>query len=367
MVKLRIAIIGAGNSGISMAAHLALSGECVNLWNRSAQTIKDLVPTKSITVQGKVNGKAYLNIVTDSIELAVKDAEMIFVTTPATSHVQIAQRLAPYVDKNIPIILTPGRTFGAIEFKHILLQNGYSGNVNVCETQTIIYTCRKTDSCNAVILDLKKNVLISCLDPSKIESIVSSMPQCLKKIYKPTKSMVETSIGNVGMILHCTPTLLNSGWIESPSHSFKYYYHGISPSISSFLERLDEERIHISEVLGNSVESTYQWMKRSYGVEGETLFQCIQNNEAYKEIDAPDTLEHRYILEDVPCGLVPLESIGAKLGVKTPYVSLIIDLANSMLKKDFRSEGRTLEKLGMGSMLPEQIITILNHQELYSL
>ncbi|NLN40986.1 MAG: NADP transhydrogenase subunit alpha, partial [Clostridiales bacterium] len=72
------------------------------------------------------------------------------------------------------------------------------------------------------------------------------------------------------------------------------------------------------------------------------LYECIQNNEAYKTIDAPNTLEHRYIFEDIPHGLVALESVGKKLGLDMKNTSLIIDLASSLMEVDFRRIGRNL-------------------------
>lgn len=157
--------------------------------------------------------------------------------------------------------------------------------------------------------------------------------------------MIETSIGNVGMILHCAPLLLNAGWTESNIHDYKYYFNGISPSIARFLEKVDDERIRVSRLLGTEVESTKEWLKRTYNVRGNSLYECVQNNKAYETIDAPDSLNHRYIFEDIPTGLVPLESAGRYLGLSMTNTSIIIDLASALLNVDFRFRGRNLTTL----------------------
>jgi len=144
----------------------------------------------------------------------------------------------------------------------------------------------------------------------------------------------------VGMILHCAPLLLNAGWTESSIHDFNYYYDAITPTIGKFIENIDAERVNVSEALGHKVESTKEWLIRTYHVMGSNLYECIQNNDAYKTISAPKTLNHRYIYEDIPCGLVPLESVGLRLGLKMEYTSLIIDLASKMLNCNFREIGR---------------------------
>lgn len=135
--------------------------------------------------------------------------------------------------------------------------------------------------------------------------------------------------------------MLNTGWTENPSNIYKHYYDGITPTIANFIERIDEERVSVSEALGLKIESTEEWLKRTYHIEGDNLFECIQNNEAYKTIDAPNSLKHRYIYEDVPCGLVPIESVGLKLGLDMSYTTLTIDLACKLIGIDFRETGRT--------------------------
>lgn len=337
-----IAILGAGNSGLAMAAHLAMEGHQVRLWNRWSDVIEPLLQTTCIKANGVLNGEAHLALVSSNIKEVVNGASIIQVTTPANAHSDIAELISPYATDDMLIVLNPGRTFGAIEFTAKLKEYGCISNPLVVETQTIIYTCRKTAFDQVSILAFKHDVLFSAVDHSLNSYILESFPECLRPFFTPAESMIETSIGNVGMILHCAPVLLNSGWIESPRTQFKYYYEGITPSVAKLLEKLDAERLKVACLLGHPVESTADWLRRSYGVEGQSLYECIQNNLAYQTIDAPTTLQHRYILEDVSCGLVPMEAVGHSLGLPMHMCGLIIDLANAMLEMDFRKSGRTL-------------------------
>ena len=63
----------------------------------------------------------------------------------------------------------------------------------------------------------------------------------------------------------------------------------------------------------------------------------------------------RFITEDVPYGLVLISSIGKRFNVPTPTVDAIIHLASVLNGADYRSEGITLEKLGLGDMTKEEI------------
>ena len=344
---MKVTVIGAGNSGMAMAAHLSSEGDKIVLWNRSSATISKLLENHRICCEGVINGSIQIHMVTNDIGIALLDPDVILITTPANSHKELAKLIANNLHKSTTIVLNPGRTFGALEFKNIFEKHNDNFKQTFAETQTIIYTCRKTAEDAVNIIAFKNDVLISSFNERSNASVIESLPECLKKYFTPAKSFIETSIGNVGMVLHCAPLLLNAGWTESGSNIYKYYYDGITPTIGSLIEKIDLERVAVSEALGHKVESTREWLIRTYNTFGDNLYECIQNNEAYRTIDAPLSLKHRYIFEDVPCGLVPLEAIGHRLGLKMEYTALIIDLACKLMEVDFRKTGRNLEVLNI--------------------
>lgn len=345
---MRVTVIGAGNSGLAMAAHVSLDGHRVTLWNRTGSAIADLIMKPVIRCQGEIEGQVPIFRVTEDPKLALEDPELILITTPAHAHRSLAGLIAGSIRHNAMILLNPGRTFGALEFRMIFEQHPQPLRPTIAETQTIIYTCRKTSADSVHILAMKRDVLLSTFKAGENERVIANLPDCLRDYFIPASSMIETSIGNVGMILHCAPLLLNAGWTENEANTYRYYYEGITPTISEFLEKLDRERVEVSKVLNHPVETTRTWLQRTYQVTGDSLYACLQNNAAYRQIDAPRTLRHRYLLEDVPCGLVPLEAVGLQHGLDMSHTTLIIDLASRLMGCDFRQSGRTLERLGLG-------------------
>lgn len=334
----RILICGAGHQGLSMAAHLALNGIKVMLWNRTLENIEQIVENRKVYCEGVVHGIAVIDKASSRMSEVICD--IVMVTTPSSAHKDVARELAPYVHKNMIIILNPGRTFGAIDFADTLIRCGVKEIPQIAETQTIVYTCRKNSFNSVNIYALKPGVQIASLNKKNMNSITEALPNCLKKYFKETDSVADTSFSNVGMVLHCAPVLMNIGWIETEKVDFKYYYDGISQSIARFLEKIDYERICVARAVGYEVETTADWMKRTYNISGKDLFECIQNNIKYREIDAPASVQCRYILEDVPNGMVPIEDLGIQLGTPTPNITMVINLANAILDRDFRKEGR---------------------------
>ena len=342
---MRIAVIGAGNSGLATAAYFKKYGYFVTLWNRTEKNIANLKQSRRIKVLGIWDTTFIVDIVTSDIKEAIQGVDLILVTTPSDSHKDIARLIAPYVKEESIIILNPGRTFGAIEVKQILLQEA-----NVCpiigETQTILYTCRKIQEDVVSLLAIKRNVQIAFLSKDG-HSIFKHLPKCYSCNLILVDSILITSLGNVGMILHCAPVLFNIGWIENKGVAFKYYYAGITPSIANFLECMDKERIMVANKLGVDVLLVQDWLKKSYKTWGNTLYECLQNNDAYKTIDAPSTLKHRYIMEDVCTGLVPVEYIAHQLGIVVPHISLVIDIAENVVDFPFREKGRKMDILDL--------------------
>jgi opine dehydrogenase len=105
--------------------------------------------------------------------------------------------------------------------------------------------------------------------------------------------------------------------------------------------------IKVAKAFGIDALSAKDWLYEAYGARGETLYEALQNNDKYRTIDAPTTLQHRYIFEDVSTGLVPIASLGDMLGVSTPNIKLIIQLASMLTGVDFWKNGRTVEKMGL--------------------
>ncbi|MDR7871079.1 MAG: NAD/NADP octopine/nopaline dehydrogenase family protein [Tissierellaceae bacterium] len=346
--ELNYCVIGAGNGGLAMAGYLSMIGYKVNLYNRTLDKILPLIKEPIIHLTGEENGFGVLNKVTNSIEEAIENVDIIMVTTPALAHYNIAKEMAPYIKDGQIIVLNPGRTGGALEVYETLLTERKRNNIIVAEAQTFIYAARSTSPNRAHIFKSKKEVSLAAIPATKTDYVLELINEAYPQFIS-AKDVLETSINNYGAIFHPAPTLLNSGHIERCS-PFEYYREGITPSVGNFLEKMDRERMEIGRLLQVNVVSSVQWLYESYGAEGDTIYEAIQNNPGYKGLQAPQGLYTRYIYEDVPCSLVPMESIANQFGLKTPAISSMINIAQIMTNRDFRSEGRSAKRLGLDGL-----------------
>ena len=139
MRELKFAVVGAGHGGKAIAAHLAIKGFSVNLYNRTLSKIQPIRKLKGIELEGEVKGFGKLNIVSNNMEKVIKGVDMIMVVVPAYGHSSIAQRCAPFLNEKQIVVLNPGRTCGALEFLNVLREEGNHKDITIAEAQTFIY------------------------------------------------------------------------------------------------------------------------------------------------------------------------------------------------------------------------------------
>jgi opine dehydrogenase len=344
----KIAVLGAGHGGMAMAGHLSLMGHKVNLFNRGEERLCGVKSSGAIEITGEVSGFGKINLVTNSIQEAIKDVEMIMVVVPASGHSWIAENIAPHLADGQIIVLHPGRTLGALEFKQILFRKNVTADIIIAEAQTFIYASRATGPSQAKIFRIKNSIPVASVRAHLIPKVINR----LRKFYPqfvPGDNIFKTSFENIGSVFHPALCILNSGWIEHDS-DYQFYHEGATSSVTRVLEKIDEERVSVAEALGIRAITARQWLYMAYSTSGNTLYEAMQKNIGYRGILAPRTLKIRYMEEDIPFSLVPMASIGKMFGVNTPTINSIINLGSVLNSTDYWSQGRTVESLGINGL-----------------
>jgi opine dehydrogenase len=347
-------VAGAGNGGISMAGHLGLMGFEVRLYHRTDERLNAVRWYGGVELEGVVEGFGPVAMATSSIGEAVRGADVVMIVTPSTAHRPLAEAMAPHLADGQLVVLNPGRTGGALEFSAVARRLAPEVLPVVVEAQTFIYASRATNRHKGHIFSIKNGVPASAL-PSHMTPDALGVLNVAFPAFTAGSNVLATSLENIGAVFHPALTLLSAGWIESTGGDFEYYLQGISPAVAKVLERVDAERLAVAGALGIRTVSAREWLYLAYDSHGDDLCSAIRDTSGYAGIKAPATIDHRYVWEDVPMSLVPMSSIGAMLGVPTPTIDMVIELARIMSGKDFRAAGRTVATLGIEGMSVEQI------------
>lgn len=347
-------IIGGGNGGQSIAGHLSLMGYNVRLFDIFPETVDAINAQGGIHVSGAVEGFGKLAFATTDMAEALNGADAVMVVAPATAHRSIAESCAPHLAPGQVIIIHPGATCGSLEFKHVLTQAGCTHEIPIAETNSLIYACRSPKPGHAKIIGIKQHLALATLPNSENPKVLAMMQAAFPQIVGG-KNILETSLGNANAIVHPAPSLLNTSMIES-AHEWLYYGEGITPSIGAFVEDLDLERVRLAASFGIEMPTIREWYRIAYGVEADTLTEAVRKNPAYDGIKGQKDLRTRYLLEDIPTGLVPMIALGKLQGIDMPRMDAVARLGSFLLKEDFFSTGRTLENMGLAYMTPETFV-----------
>ncbi|MDP2976872.1 MAG: NAD/NADP octopine/nopaline dehydrogenase family protein, partial [Anaerolineales bacterium] len=289
-------VIGAGHGGKAMAAHLALMGFNVTLYNRTADHVAAIKKRGGIDLEsseGGPDGFGKLSRVTSDMGEALKKAEMIMVVVPSSAHADIAKTAAPYLRAGQIVILHQGRTCGAIEFVKVIRDNGCTADVIVAEAETFIYASRSDGPAQARIFRIKEAVPLAALPATHTQRVLDAVNPAYPQ-FIDGENVLETGLNNMGAIFHPALTLLNAGWIEATHGDYQFYIDGVTPSVARVLEVLDRERVTIASSLGIRARTALEWLKLAYDTIGEDLHEAIHNQPGYYGIKAPPTLNHRY-------------------------------------------------------------------------
>jgi opine dehydrogenase len=360
--KLHITVLGAGHGGKAMAAHLALLGFPVTLYNRTADHIAAIRQLKGIHLESAgdgIRGLGILKAATSNIAEAVADADLIMVVLPSSAHADIAKVCAPHLKDGQVIVLHPGRTCGAIEFSKVLRDEHCAADVTVAEAETFIYASRSDGPAEARIFRIKDAVPLAAL-PAKRTNLVLDMMHEAYPQFIDGVNVLQTGLNNMGAIFHPALTLLNTGWIESTHGDYQFYIDGVTPSVARVLEALDRERVTVASSLGIRARTALEWLKLAYDATGEDLHEAVHNQMGYYGIKAPPTLNHRYIFEDVPMSLVPIASLGQRYGVSVRGMDAMIRISSIMHHTDYWRRGRTIEKLGIDNLSVGELMAYVN-------
>jgi opine dehydrogenase len=350
----RVSVLGAGHAGRGLAAYLSLHEFDVSLYNRTIDNVSGILKRGGIRVEGLYNGFTSLSLITDDMVKAIKDRDILIITVPAQAHTFFASTMSSHLESGQTVFLMPGRTGGALEFARILGLQSDIDDILLGEAQTYSFVSRITGPDSVLISKVKNSTKVSAFPASSNDLYLKSLRR-LPITFNTADDVMETSLDNVGAMLHPTPTILCAGLLESKKGGYNHYHDAISESVGQLIERMDAERIKVAREFVSQPVSLLDWLRSSYDAKGKTLRDCIRSIDAYNNIGSPSTLQHRYVLEDIPTGLVPISYLGKLAGIRTPAIDVVINMACQLYNSDFWSSGRNLENMGLEGLAPTEV------------
>lgn len=351
---MKISILGAGNAGCAVAADLTLKGHEVTLIKTSHSMHDDNFEYlqnndgKMVLNEFGEIKTAYISKVTrDLTEL--KNSEVVIIYIQTNYHEQLIKKISDIIEDNQILLINPGYLSTAYVLKH-------------CSDKKLIVAEAESSFIDGRIMEPGyfrvgfRNVRnpIGIYPRERKEEAIIKLDK-LDERFVYLDSVVEAAIHNPNLIVHTVGSVMSIPRIEKSKGEFCMYHEAYTrdnPSTWNILEALDKEKMTVLKKMGFKELSYVEACKyRNSLNESEDAKEVFLN---YAEMDTrakgPTKVDSRYISEDVPQGLVMLESLGKTLNVETPIASSLINIASAALDRNLRNEGRKLDKLGKNNI-----------------
>jgi opine dehydrogenase len=360
----KVAILGGGNGGVTAAADLKTKGLETSLYELP-QFFSNLsvIKEKGGVVLKDDNGEKFVEIatVTDDIEEAIKDAQVIMLVVPGFAIEAFSEVLAPVVSEDQVIFMNGAAAMGCVRFVNKANEMGINKNFKICEANSLTYGTRSFAEEARVELSLRvKKLFVAAYPKENTEELLDACSQLYDGLVA-AQDIWHVTLENGNPVVHPGPCLMNSGRIDFSKGDFWLYKEGITEHTINILRSVEGEQMAIGKAFGFEVEDAVQSRARRGYLKNETddLQEQFNTSEVFTQIKGPVSCTARYFTEDISTGLVLWSDLGKAAKVPTPNIDSVITLGGTLLQRDFREEGLTLKKLGFeGATLKDLIASV---------
>ena len=347
MITLKnIAVLGGGGTGCTIAANLTLAGQNVALYEHFQhwENLREIQKNGGVIhLTGQIfNGDAKIYRITDNMREAVQKAEIVFIAVIAGRHESLCKELAPLLRDGQVICFSAGYCASIILRKHLPKDR----DVIIGEMQGNVYSCRMVNSTtafSATPYTPKKVSAFPAKDTNKLVEALSEIYPC-----SPCKNVLEAALNSPNVSGHLAGSLLNTCAIES-NPDFRLYADGLSEGVLRCIQAVEEEKCAVMEAAGLTCE-------RHLGMVARLMqYDSFPELDDFRSLSGPNSMKHRYIVEDASTGQALLISLGEAVHVPTPYSQALVTLASAINQMDYHAHARTIQELGINNMSVDEI------------
>lgn len=348
-----VGIVGFGNSARALACHLSSQGHAVHLLVRRPERYEWLRDSLTLKAVGKIEGSFAIASMTDRADAFASRVRTIFVATAATVYGEVAERIASHLRPPHAVVLFSSKLCGSALFERALHERGVR-RVPVLETDAV-FACRVLPDESVWVRGCKAWTLFSATRRSLTEQHGERLLKFFPGL-EPAPTLIQRGLTDFGALAHPTTMIANMNAVDRRD-PFLFYYEGFTEKTVALLEGVEREFRAVAAAYGGDIIPMKNLLDRYYGCDTASLLTAMRSVPNYRDSWAPTTLDHRYILEDVQCTLVPLCGLARKAGVAVPIVDAIVHISCALTGEDLVRRGRTLERLGWADRTHQEILS----------
>ncbi len=349
---MHVTILGAGGIGLGYAALLCGRGHAVTLWSPSGAAAAAAGRGESLTATGVVTGTFPLAAALSCAQ-AVERAEVVIIAVPGYGHRRVIDEIAPHLRVGQIVVISAQLSFSALYLSRRLAERAIS--VPIVTWATTVSNGRRTGALSVDVSGLRTMIDIACVPAGDVSVGESACIELFGARFQRCADLLAISLSNLNPPVHMANALLNFTRMERGEHWENYGC--ITEGVGRLVEALDRERLALAAAFGLQVRTAARHMELSFAVPEGSVHEMAQeiNRRRGGNPPGPNTTDTRYVLEDVPFGLVPMMELGRLAGVPMPLHQAGVELFGTLYGRDFRAENDLLGDLGLADMSATQL------------
>jgi opine dehydrogenase len=324
-------VMGGGGIGMAAAVLAAAHEQQVLLYTRRQTSMAETGIINSI---GKIApGKYSIYCSSNLLSLAASNRgslpNKVIIGCRGNDIEDIAKRLAPFVHKNMSILLMCSSRFAASSLLGTLKSLGVkTENLPVvADFKTPPFVSRANSDDTVTISALKQKAPIAAQSPEETDRIIQDHKHVFPNLVA-IQSSLELNLRKCDDIIHLP--LLATRWNDVETIKDHNIYRTATARTTKLITELDRERLEIGNYFGLELIDVCAGYQESYGTSGPTLLDHFNQIPAYANATIQNPY-HRFLFEDVPYGAVPLQSIARFAGIETPLLDALITLSYNLV------------------------------------
>ena len=355
---MRVAVVGAGPIGRATAAYLAHHGHEIGIWSPSGRSLADLSQDYgggrrfALTYEGALSGR--VSIARIDSPGGLREYPVVLIAVPGHAYPPVLPRVVDALSAAQLVIVSGALSLVPLWIRERVAAGGVDPPV-VVGWGTTLGTARRSPTADVKLNTIRARFDMAAVPASGGIAALNTCRELFGERFNLADNVLAVALANVNPIAHAAETLPNLTRIDRREDWPLFHY--LTESGARMCAALDTERLRVAAAFGAKVRSIEEHYRLSYHVEGTGIAAIAEAiHTKYQGPLGPKTLEHRYVLEDVPFGLVVIEALARCAGVDVPNVSGSITLLSSACGRDFRRDNPLLADLAIDHSTPAELL-----------
>lgn len=342
-IRLRVSILGAGAVAYGAAASLARAGHDPLLWSPSGLRTAELAAGKPLVASNAIEGTFHPRVAADCAQ-AVGDADVVMIALPGNGHKAVLDAAAPHVRDGQPIVISSHLSFGALHLSRLLAARGV--RAPIIAWGTTLTTGRQESPTAVNVSTVRQRVDMATVPHDALDAGHALCTRLFGDHFVKRDGLLAIALSNLNPQNHLAIALLNLTRMERGETWGQG--ENVTPAVGRLIEALDRERLAIADAFGLAVKTVHEHFSLSFHVPLGGVSEMNQEMHARGRGGfGPKTAESRYVLEDVPFGLVPTAVLGRLVDRPATLHEAGIALFSAAYGRDFAHENDLLPELDL--------------------